>query len=375
MKLHYGILAASPLALTIFFSVLGVGIGSAQESATPVAPAAPATVGTPRLTQEVDIPAAQIWTDTTIEVAVGERLVVESSGQVKYQTQFAGPQGVERTWTDLTRSLPVNGARAGSLVGRIGDGDAALPFAIGARKDAIARRAGHLFLGVNQATSESGEGSFHAKVQVFAAAAVKAVVGIKVTEEFLKQIPRRIGDLQGNPGDMVNFMIIGSQEALTKTYADAGWMQADKNKKQAIFHALTATLDKDAYLAMPMSPLYLFGRVQDFGYEHAEPVQMVQQRHHLRIWKAPTQIEGHDVWVGAATHDIGFEKDQRNNGLTHKIDPDIDKERDYLGETLDATGEVAVLGHVTPSDPLKDAHTATGGSFHSDGQIMVVQLQ
>ena len=354
-----------------------VSVVLGQQTSAPVSAPAPSPVSVvvPRLSQEVDIAATKVWTDTGIVVAVGERLVIDSSGQVKYQTQFAGPQGVERTWTDLTRSLPVNGARAGSLVGRIGDGDNALPFAIGAHKEAIARHAGRLFLGVNQADAESGEGSFHATVQIFPAGTAAAVPAIQVTEDILKQIPRRIGDLQGNPGDMVNFMIIGTKEALIKTYADGGWMLADKNKKQAIFHALTATLDKDAYLAMPMSELYLFGRVQDFGFEHAEPVQMVKQRHHLRIWKAPTQVEGHDLWVGAATHDIGFEKDERNNGLTHKIDPDIDKERDYLGETLDSTGEVAVLSHVTPSDPLKEAHTATGGTFHSDGQILVVQLQ
>ncbi len=310
-----------------------------------------------------------------MDVTVGESLIVESSGQVKYQAQYAGPQGVERSWADLTRSLPVNTARAGSLVGRIGDGDAAIPFAIGGRREIVARQAGHLFLGVNQAANEAGEGNFHAKVQVFAAGTAAAVPAIKVTQEILQQIPRRIGDEKGDPGDMVNFMIIGSREALMKTYEDGGWMLADKTKKQAIFHALTATLEKDAYLAMPMSQLYLFGRVQDFGYEHAEPVQMVKERHHLRIWQAPVQIEGNSLWVGAATHDIGFEKDQRNNGLTHKIDPDIDKEREYLGQTLDATGEVAVLSHVLPSDPLKEAHTATGGSFHSDGQILVIQLK
>ena len=343
---------------------------------TPAVPASSsASLGaTPRLTQEVDIVATKVWTDTGFDVVVGERLVIESSGQVKYQAQFAGPQGVERTWTDLTRSLPVNGARAGSLVGRIGDGDDVIPFAVGAKRDASARHAGRLFLGVNQAAAESGEGNFHAKVQVFAAGPAASVSAIKVSDDVLKQIPRRIGDLQGNPGDMVNFMIIGSEDALKKAYGDGGWMLADKNKKQAFLHALTSTLDKDAYLAMPMSELYLFGRVQDFGYEHAEPVQMVQQRHHLRIWKAPLQIEGRDVWVGAATHDIGFEKDQRNNGLTHKIDPDIDKERDYLGETLDSTGEVAAFSRVLPSDPLKEAHTATGGSFHSDGHILVIQL-
>jgi hypothetical protein len=374
----YAARIAAPLTLLILFVLSSVGQGLAQApSAIPVAPATPTTPAAivPKLTREVDIPATQVWTDTTVDLAVGERMVVESSGQVKYQAQSAGPQGVERTWTDLTRSLPVNGARAGSLVGRIGEGDSTIPFAIGGHKEVVARRAGRLFLGINEPASEFGEGNFHAKVQVFDPGPAAAVSAIKVTQELLQQIPRRIGDEKGDPGDMVNFVILGSQEALKKTYEDGGWMLADKNKKQAIFHALTATLDKDAYLAMPMSQLYLFGRVQDLGYEHAEPVQMVQQRHHLRIWRAPVDLDGHPVWVGAATHDIGFEKDQRNNGLTHKIDPDIDKEREYLGETLDATGEVAVLGHVTPSDPLREAHTATGGSFHSDGQILVIQLK
>ena len=362
---------------TVWANSGAFGVTQDTPAATTSAPSATDTQATTaaKLTKEVDIAATQAWTDTGIDLVVGDRVVIESNGQIKYQAQFAGPEGLKRSWMDLTRSLPVNGAGAGSLVGRIGDGDAAIPFAIGARREAVARRAGHLFLGLNQAAGEAGEGSFHAKVQVFAAAAVPAVTAVKVSPEVLQQIPRRIGDLQGNPGDMVNFMIIGSREALTKTYADAGWMLADKDKKQAVFHALTATLDKDAYLAMPMSPLYLFGRVQDFGFEHAEPVQMVQQRHHLRIWKAPIEIDGQTVWVGAATHDVGFEKDQRNNGLTHKIDPDIDKDREYLGETLDATGEVAALSHVTPSDPLKEAHTATGGSFHSDGQILVMQLR
>lgn len=376
-SIYFSRSAGHTLALfTILTAICGVTSATCAAQETPAsASTTAATSPVPTLTREIDIPAAKIWTDTGMDVTVGESLIVESSGQVKYQAQYAGPQGVERSWADLTRSLPVNTARAGSLVGRIGDGDAAIPFAIGGRREIVARQAGHLFLGVNQAANEAGEGNFHAKVQVFAAGTAAAVPAIKVTQEILQQIPRRIGDEKGDPGDMVNFMIIGSREALMKTYEDGGWMLADKTKKQAIFHALTATLEKDAYLAMPMSQLYLFGRVQDFGYEHAEPVQMVKERHHLRIWQAPVQIEGNSLWVGAATHDIGFEKDQRNNGLTHKIDPDIDKEREYLGQTLDATGEVAVLSHVLPSDPLKEAHTATGGSFHSDGQILVIQLK
>jgi hypothetical protein len=126
---------------------------------------------------------------------------------------------------------------------------------------------------------------------------------------------------------------------------------------------------------MPMSELYLFGRVQDFGYEQAEPYAVVASRHHFRIWKAPFQWNGQDVWVGAGTHDIGFEKDQRNGKVTHKIDPAVDGERDNIGATLQKTDKVKTLTYYLPPNPVQDARNATGGGYHSDGRILVVQLQ
>jgi len=133
-------------------------------------------------------------------------------------------------------------------------------------------------------------------------------------------------------------------------------------------------MSKESYLTMPMSQLYLFGRPQDYGWAHAEPIQVVMSRNHLRVWKAPFEINGQMVWVGAATHDIGFERDQRNNGLTHKIDPDIDLERNYVEKTLTSTGLVGEVEHFTPQNPLITAKTATGGEFHSNGQVLVLKL-
>jgi hypothetical protein len=123
-----------------------------------------------------------------------------------------------------------------------------------------------------------------------------------------------------------------------------------------------------------MSVLYLFDRPQDYGWAHAEPIKVVETRNHLRIWKAPFTPNGQTVWVGAATHDIGFERDQRNNGLTHKIDPDIDLERDYVEKTLAGTGQVSELMYFLPKSPLQEAKTATGGTFHSDGRVLILQL-
>src|SRR5262249_14582623 len=153
----------------------------------------------------------------------------------------------------------------------------------------------------------------------------------------------------GNAGDRTNFLIVGSEQAMLKAFEAAGWVRVDRSVSDALLHGLLLSLSKQAYLTMPMSELYLFGRPQDYGMAHAEPVQVIASRHHLRLWKAPMQVEGQTLWVGAATHDIGFERDQRNGKLTHKIDPEVDGEREYVAQSLNETGLIAKVDYMTPS--------------------------
>jgi hypothetical protein len=86
-------------------------------------------------------------------------------------------------------------------------------------------------------------------------------------------------------------------------------------------------------------------------------------------------VLGRPLWCVAATHDIGFERDRRNNELTHKIDPAIDGEREYVNQSLSATGRVSARGHRLPAHPMTEAKTATGGVFHSDGRILLLLLK
>ena len=155
----------------------------------------------------------------------------------------------------------------------------------------------------------------------------------------------------------------------------AGWVVADRDAKESVLRGALATLTRQAYLSLPMSQLMLFGRPQDYGFAHAEPLQVAAQRHHFRIWMSPNDLQGSTVWIGAGTHDVGFDRDQRNNGLTHKIDPDTDKERDYIAETLRQTGAVAKTGYVTPSGTITKAATAHGEEFFSDGRILIIWLR
>jgi hypothetical protein len=188
-------------------------------------------------------------------------------------------------------------------------------------------------------------------------------------------LPRRVNDEFQNQGDMVNFVLVGSEQQVKDALEAASWHIADTDNKEAVLKAVLETYQKKDYLAMPMSQLYLFGRKQDYGYELAQAYSVVASRHHFRIWKAPATWNGQTMWAGAGTHDIGFEKDQRNGKVTHKIDPAVDGERDNIGQTLQASGKVKSLYYYLPSDPVQGAKNATGGGYHSDGRVLVVVLQ
>jgi hypothetical protein len=339
--------------------------------------------GKRRISQELQITGEQSWTDTGVEVQPGEHIIVTAKGTLRYSDakEDNGPDGISRGFKDLLRILPFNAAGRGALIGRVGDAEIAQPFLLGAHRDVIAPVAGKLAIGINQAGDDIGDGTYTVRIEVRApdsdaayrpARQVKSISGVDAT--LWTKVPRRVTDKNDNPGDMVNFLIVGSEDAMQKVFTTAGWVKVDADVRGTVLHGILESISKESYLTMPMSPLYLFGRPQDYGWAHAEPIKVVASRNHLRIWKAPFEIDGRTLWLGAATHDIGFDRDQRNDGITHKIDPDIDLERQYVEKTLTATGLIAEIAYALPSDALKDARTATGGSFHSDGRVLILKI-
>jgi hypothetical protein len=345
--------------------------------------ALPAPSGKKRVSQEIQLTGDDIWMDSGIDVQAGEHVLVNATGKLRFADakEDNGPDGLGRGFKDLLRVLPFNEAGRGALIGRIGDQDTAQTFLIGARRDVLAPVSGRLSVGINQASSDTGDGNYAVRIEIYTPqdsstrVAVKQVTSLPgIDTQLFAKIPRRIGDKDGNPGDMVNFLILGSETAMHRVFTTAGWVKVDADVKDTVLHGVLGSLSKESYLTMPMSQLYLFGRPQDYGWAHAEPISVVRSRNHLRIWKAPFQVKGETLWVGAATHDIGFELDQRNDGITHKIDPDIDLEREYVEKTLRSTGLVAEVSHILPDNPLKEAKTATGGAFHSNGQVLVLRL-
>src|SRR5256886_1859170 len=237
------------------------------DSSNPQIPT-PVRAGKKRLAKDFTIKGDSQWTDTNIEVQAGERVLITAPGKLRYldAKEENGTEGVARGFKDLLRILPFNGAGRGAVIGRIGDADIAETFLIGAQREVPAPVAGRLAVGLNQAKTDSADGSYSVHIEVYAPEAktagtprvvaqqVKSLPGIDNT--LFAQIPRRIGDKDGNPGDMVNFLILGSESGMQRVFTTAGWVKVDSHLKDTVLPGLFGRLSKRAHFTKPISQLY-----------------------------------------------------------------------------------------------------------------------
>jgi len=333
-----------------------------------------------------DVDPSKSWNDTQLDLRQGERLRFDAIGMVVYRhgKEF-GPDGKRRGFGDLVRNYALPDAGHGALIARVGSSEGAQPLFIGESFEWQVPVAGRLYLGLNQSAkdAEMASGNFHVTIAVLNAGGSLPTPPAKpetpmatVSRKLFDELPRRASDRGGKLGDMVNVLLVGYKDQVLEVFKTAGWVQVDSSVEGTMLSALSDTLARKNYLTMPMSRLYLFGRSQDYGLVHAEPLKVAKSRHHLRLWKSTYELDGRPLWCVAATHDVGFERDKRVKVLpTHKIDPNVDQEREYVHETLAATGLVTESSHIKPSLPVTEAVTASGGEFHSDGRELVLVLR
>ena len=146
----------------------------------------------------------------------------------------------------------------------------------------------------------------------------------------LARSPRHTTTSRGNQGDAVNVAFVGTEEDLHRTLSAAGWYAADPiTLKTSLEIAADVVLHKP-YAHAPVSDLFLWGRKQDAAFE--QPVgDSPKQRHHVRCWRSHDRDRtGRPLWLGAATYDERVEISRTTGGITHKISPNIDGERNKL---------------------------------------------
>ncbi|MGC8548059.1 MAG: LssY C-terminal domain-containing protein [Acidobacteriaceae bacterium] len=149
--------------------------------------------------------------------------------------------------------------------------------------------------------------------------------------QVLPMLPSRTTNYYGRPGDALNLVFWGTRADLEQAFARAGWIVPDKPTPRIIWPLIR---HRWPYKKLPMFNLYVFGRPEDLAYVLPNPRLIVEQRHHVRIWKTDYELNGIPLWVGSATHDVSIKIVLHRLSIFHRINPNVDKERSFIGRDL-----------------------------------------
>ena len=186
----------------------------------------------------------------------------------------------------------------------------------------------------------------------------------------LGAMPRAVTGAKGpREGDPVNLVVVGDFETVLAAFG-ARWDETETITFATCWKTFRAFLVGTEYRYSPVSPLYLFGRSQDFALQRIR--DSINERLHLRLWMTPLRFGGgKPVWVGQVSRDIGVRFTLKTwNLTTHRIDPDVDESRDYVLEDLLEAGRLEKAGYVggVGDCPRQSPrHNLTGDPYFTDG--------
>jgi hypothetical protein len=171
----------------------------------------------------------------------------------------------------------------------------------------------------------------------------------------------------GTPAaDIINTAFLGSREDLTRAFELAGWREAEHLSARSLSRAYKAYTAQRGYDSAPVSKL-LYGEAEpDIVFQKS--LNTISKRHHIRLWRY--DMGGREIWLGAATHDVGVTFDGAAMSFTHQIHPKIDAERSKVVNDLAFTGCVDPVAYV--DRPQAARKTERGSDILTDGRLAVL---
>jgi hypothetical protein len=187
----------------------------------------------------------------------------------------------------------------------------------------------------------------------------------------LARSPRHTTTAQGRQGDAINIAFIGTEEELHRMFAAAGWYAADPITLETSIRIAADVVVHKPYAHAPVSDLYVWDRKQDAAFE--QPVgDSPKQRHHVRFWcSREVDRQGEPLWLGAATYDERVELSRTTGGITHKIGPEIDRERNKLVNDTARAGVLDGYYWVDPFHRIREGRNGGGDPYVTDGRLAV----
>jgi hypothetical protein len=178
--------------------------------------------------------------------------------------------------------------------------------------------------------------------------------------------------VSGGPADLVNLIFLGSADGVTRAFQAAGWSTADPQAARSAIQSYFSIMQRTGYRTAPMATMFLNGNRSDI--ELQKNLDSFAKRHHLRIWARPDTTPGENVWVAAATEDIGIKFSKHTRTFTHAIDGNVDTERTKVMDDLLYTGCVSDAGLIGRNDLPAYMENGTGTRLKTDGRVAVIRL-
>lgn len=192
---------------------------------------------------------------------------------------------------------------------------------------------------------------------------------------YLESLPCCVlGGDRETPGDPLNLSIVGEGPQMLATFVRRGWDLTETLTSDSTWRTIMSSIFGSRYRTSPVSPLYLFDRPQDVAFQKAR--ETVDERNHLRLWRAPVNFEGTPAWIGQISRDIGVKLSSKTF-VTHKIDPIVDEARFYVLLDIASSGHLGQAGYtkgVGPSSLKEPRYNYTDDPYYTDGLRLVLFL-
>ena len=178
--------------------------------------------------------------------------------------------------------------------------------------------------------------------------------------------------MSGRSSDLTNLLFVGSHDQIVTAFDAAGWTQPSPPSLRDRVSWIRAVAELRGDEAAPMSVLLLNGAEPDLSWQKG--LNDVSKRHHIRIWKAAGTWRGRELWIGAATRDVDFAYLRQGRRLSHKIEEDVDQERDKVAYDLAFSSCGVPLDWTDRADLPRFTRNATGDPILSDGRMVAIEL-
>jgi hypothetical protein len=201
---------------------------------------------------------------------------------------------------------------------------------------------------------------------------------LEIDQKIIDSLPKYCHTVLGRTVDPINLIVVGRESEVKEAFKKAGWHSAHPSTPlHLLLGFLSATFNK-SYKSGPFTPFFINIGLQDLSYQKLTKLNSFRQRHHVRLWRTRHELTaGKRIWVAAASFDTNIRLGLMPPFIHHRIDPDLDRERDFLVQDLLDAGALMGDSHQLnlPVSVADRRRNAFGATYHTDGRARVVEIQ